>query len=389
MDPSSRPKTARTRPQRHEGICVGYDLPSIIRYLESATRNLFKARFANCKFLEHIFPTIPSTKTSQTLDFGALETLTMNPNPPTSLTNTETSKLINLKALAEHVPDGFSTEERIIRSAIPGTGNILPRTETTLPQKRPPPKTPTKWAPKQPTVHFTMESLDSSPKTDLTTLNQAKKRKNWPQWQMALEAEYSSLRKYNVFLDISDDLEKPPIGHKLIFTRKLNSQGRVIRYKVRLLAQGFIQRLGVDFDETYSPVMNCVSFRYLIAMTIYLALKIYLLDVVTANLHGTLDSVLHINPPPGFLESVPKPKPGRFVALRILKALYGLKQSSRAWYHHLCHFLISQSFIHNPTLPCIFTYCTKEGFVIIAVYVDNLNIIGTPEMCKFAQDILT
>ena len=102
---------------------------------------------------------------------------------------------------------------------------------------------------------------------------------------------------------------------------------------------------------------------------------------------------LGLNPPykssTGFLESVPKPKPEWFVGLRIYKALYNLKQSGRAWYHPLCHFLISQGFIHNPTLPCIFTYCTKDGFVIIAAYVDDLNIIGTPEMCKFAQDILT
>ena len=117
------------------------------------------------------------------------------------------------------------------------------------------------------------------------------------------------MRKHNVFAEISTDLEKPPIGHKLIFTGKLDSQGRVIRYKVRLVAQGFTQRSGVDFDQIYSHVMDCVSFRYLLALTVHIALKIYLMDVVTAYLYGTLDSILHINPPPGFLKSVPKPKP--------------------------------------------------------------------------------
>ena len=111
--------------------------------------------------------------------------------------------------------------------------------------------------------------------------------------------------------------------------------------------------------------------------------------MVTVYLYSTLDSILHINPPPGFLKSVPKPKPGKFTGLRICKALYGLKQSCRVWFHHLCHFLISQRFIHNTILPCIFTYCTNSRFVILAAYVNDLNIIGTPDMCKFAQDILT
>ena len=101
------------------------------------------------------------------------------------------------------------------------------------------PKPSTKRTPKQPKVHFTTKSLDSIPKSDPTTLDQTMKRQDWPQWKLALEAEYSSLQKHNVFADISNDLEKPPIGQKLIFIRKLDSQGRILRYKVRLVAQGF------------------------------------------------------------------------------------------------------------------------------------------------------
>ena len=131
--------------------------------------------------------------------------------------------------------------------------------------------------------------------------------------------------------------------------------------------------------------MYTISFHYLLALAVQFSLKIYLLDVVTAYLHGNLDTKLHLKPPPGFLKSIPTPKPGKFTGLRICKALYGLKQSGRAWYHHLCNFLISQSFMHNNTLPCIFTYTSEVGFVILAVYVDDLNILGTPNYANMLK----
>lgn len=74
------------------------------------------------------------------------------------------------------------------------------------------------------------------------------KRPDWPKWKEAIEAEYASLIKHKVFAPVSDNIEKPRIWHKLIFTRKLDFQGRVSTYKVRLVAQGFTQRPGIDYD---------------------------------------------------------------------------------------------------------------------------------------------
>lgn len=104
------PKRHTIGPHRQEGLYVGLDLPSIIRYLDPTTGDLFQARFTNCKFLEHVFPTLPSSSTQPPLNFCALETLTINRDPPTSLPNTEVSKLVHLKSLAENTPDGFSSE---------------------------------------------------------------------------------------------------------------------------------------------------------------------------------------------------------------------------------------------------------------------------------------
>ena len=91
------------------------------------TRILYKAQFANCKFLETTFRALPTTSIQPPLNFGARDTLTMNPDPPTLLPNTKVTKLLNMKSLAENTPDGFSTEPRIIRNHISGTGLNLPR----------------------------------------------------------------------------------------------------------------------------------------------------------------------------------------------------------------------------------------------------------------------
>lgn len=119
--------------------------------------------------------------------------------------------------------------------------------------------------------------------------------------------------------------------------------------------------------------MDTISFRFILALTVQLSLHIYLVDVVTAYLHGVLDSTLFILPPPRFLHHVPTPQPDRHTSLQILKVLYGLKQAGRTWYHHLCNFLISKGFIHNPTLPCIFALSNNVGFVIVAAYIDDLK----------------
>ena len=144
------------------------------------------------------------------------------------------------------------------------------------------------------------------PDSNPLTLDKAKASPDWPKWDTAIQAEYQSLRKHHVFGPLVTTLTTRPIGHKLIFVRKRNAQGEIMRYKVRLMAQGFTQRPGLDFDITYSLVMDAGTFRYLLSLAVQHALDTQLLDVVTAYLYGPLDAQLYIRPPPGFL---PQPPP--------------------------------------------------------------------------------
>ena len=89
-----------------------------------------------------------------------------------------------------------------------------------------------------------------------------------------------------MFGPLVSNLKTQLIGHKLIFTRKWDENGNIIRYKVRLVAQGYRQKPGIDFEQTYSPVMDSTSFRYLLSLVVDLSLETRLLDEVTAYLYG-------------------------------------------------------------------------------------------------------
>ena len=163
-----------------------------------------------------------------------------------------------------------------------------------------------------------------------------------------------------------------------------------MRYKVRLVAQGFTQRPGIDFQFTYSPVMDSGTFRYLLGMAVQYSLDTQLLDVVTAYLYSPLDAQLYIRPPPEFLDQAPpEDTNGNYSGLRLQKELYGLKQVGRMWYKHLRDFLLFHNFQYDQALPCLFTLQHISCFVVIAIYVDDLNLVETPATCQHAIALLT
>ena len=148
-----------------------------------------------------------------------------------------------------------------------------------------------------------------------------------------------------------------------------------MRYKARLVAQGFMQKPGVDYNETYSPVMSSITFRYLISLVVQNRLSLQLMDVVTAYLYGSLDSEIYMKVPDGI--NIPNPAANRnMYCVKLQKSLYGLKQSGRMWYNRLSEFLSLKGYTKNDDCPCVFIKKSTSGFCIISVYVDDLNIIG-------------
>ena len=118
---------------------------------------------------------------------------------------------------------------------------------------------------------------------------------------------------------------------------------RKMRYKARLVAQGFAQRHGIDYKETYSLVVDAITFRYLFSLKINEKLEIRLMDVVIAYLYGSIHNDINMKIPEGFkLLEAYNMNSRKIYSIKLNKSLYGLKQSRCMWYNRLSEFLLKK-----------------------------------------------
>ena len=224
-------------------------------------------------------------------------------------------------------------------------------------------------------LNIVNDNEDLEPKS----VEECRQRDDWPNWKDAIEAEFNSLSKHEVFGPIvrTPDGVKL-VGYKWVFVRNRDTTNKVVRYKARLVVQGFSQKPDIDYEETYSPVVDATTFRYLISLAIHEKLGMCLMDVVTAYLYGPLDYDIYMKIPEGLkLSATHKSGPRELYSIKLCRSLYGLKQSGRMWYNRLSEYLLRKGYKNDPLCPCVFIKRSGSELVIIAVYVDDLNIIGT------------
>jgi hypothetical protein len=161
---------------------------------------------------------------------------------------------------------------------------------------------------------------------DEPTLKEAMKSKDWPQWEAAMHLELASLKAMEVYEEV-DELPagKKAVGSKWVLLIKRDEHGDVTRYKARLVAQGFTQIPGQDFNHTFAPVARWDSIRHLLCLATINNWELRHIDIKSAYLNGDLEEEIYLRRPEitgaGFW--------------RLLKALYGLKQSGRQWYQNI------------------------------------------------------
>lgn len=146
-----------------------------------------------------------------------------------------------------------------------------------------------------------------------------------PHWRRAME-EYAALLANHTW----DLVPRPKCGNvvtgKWVFTHKRRADGSLERYKARWVLRGFTQRPGVDYDETFSPLVKPATVRTVLTLALSCFWTIHQLDVKNAFLHGTLTETIYCSQPTGFVDTAELE-----MVCRLNKSLYGLKQAPRAW----------------------------------------------------------
>lgn len=190
-------------------------------------------------------------------------------------------------------------------------------------------------------------------------------------WREACEDEIESIKmnKTWTLVDLPDGCKA--IGLKWVFKIKRNTDSTIRKYNARLVAKGYVQRHGIDFEEVFAPVARIETIRVIIALGASNGWEVHHLDVKTVFLHGDLKKV-YVSQPEGF-----KVKGSEQKIYKFYKALYGLRQAPKAWNIKFKSILKELSFTKCAKEPSLFRKQTKEYLLLVAVYVADLLVTGT------------
>ena len=213
-------------------------------------------------------------------------------------------------------------------------------------------------------------SEDDSPPSNVVEAMASNESTNWV---TAMNCEIDSMIRNDVWELVDLPKGKQPVKYKWVFKVKYDSDGRLIKHKARLVAQGFTQKPGVDYDETFSPVIRFESVRVLIAMSLQNNFILHQMDVSCAFLNGDLHEDIYMHQPDGFQVSGKE-----HMYCKLNKSIYGLKQSPRCWNFCIDSKLNDLGFMQSPSDPCL--YSNKEKDFFIAVYVDDLILPAKSEI---------
>jgi hypothetical protein len=158
----------------------------------------------------------------------------------------------------------------------------------------------------------------------------------------------------------------------LVFTHKLCAVGTLDRYKARWILWSFTQRTGVDYDETFSPIVKLATVHMVLATAVSHDWPIQQLDVKNDFLHGTLSETVFCCQPMGFTDPAHPD-----LVCRLRKSLYGLKQIPQVWYSRFATYLTTMGFIEAKSDTSLFIFRRDSDTVYLLLYIDDIILTAS------------
>nr|GEU54259.1 zinc finger, CCHC-type [Tanacetum cinerariifolium] len=191
------------------------------------------------------------------------------------------------------------------------------------------------------------------------------------EWVKAMDSELASIEKNNTWSLVNLPKNQKAIGLKWVYKVKRDPSGKILKYKERIVAKGYVQKYGVNYDEVFTPVARIETVRVILALAGLNGWRVHHLDVKSAFLNEKLEEEVYVSQPEGYKKEGETEK-----VYRLSKALYGLKQAPRAWNACLDKYLKSLRFIRCALEYSVYTKKEEGNFLIVGVYVDDLLVTG-------------
>ncbi|GJU47639.1 putative ribonuclease H-like domain-containing protein [Tanacetum coccineum] len=203
-------------------------------------------------------------------------------------------------------------------------------------------------------------------------------------WVEAMQEELLQFNIQKVWTLVDLPYGKKAIGTKWVYRNKKDERGIVVRNKARLVAQGYKQEEGIDYDELFAPIARIEAIRLFLAYASFMNFLVYQMDVKSAFLYGTIEEEVYVSQPPGFVDPEFLEK-----VYKVEKALYGLHQDPRAWYETLSTYLLDNGFCRGQIDKTLFIKRVKGDIPLIQVYVDDIIFGSTKKsLCTDFEQIM-
>jgi histone deacetylase 1/2 len=325
-------------------------------------------------FVEHVFPSYPTTSHTS-IDSNdnsikkrrnqSLSILVFTPNSPSTSVDHSTS------------PNNSPTPSPATSTNISHDIDS-PNNNDSIPSPPPPPhhplhpmKTRAKDGISKPNPKYALLTTTSSIPSEPSSFTQAIKN---PQWKNAMADEFNALLTNRTWSLVPYHKGMNVVNCMWVYKIKQKSDGTIERYKARLVAKGYTQQIGIDYNDTFSPVVRHATIRLVLVHSLLQGWSIRQLDIKNAFLHGSLREEVYMAQPPGFKDS-------RFPnhVCKLHKAIYGLKQAPRAWFSRFSNFLLKHHFSSSTNDPSMFIYRSSYGSMILLLYVDDIILTGSSD----------